>query len=270
MAGTLACAERPQDDGCCQEALFLLSAGRGMSSITVAEALAEFERIDRRLRKKEQFIEAYLLRDAGLRDPLAAEGGSSAMLAREMESMKALQERKVLLRRLIQRANEQASVTLDGQTRSVADWLVWKREVATQRSHFLGDVRTRINRARKGGLAVVVHLDEKALMGEIEALEQCQGQLAGQVTLKNATTSIRPPEDAWMTGVEDRLDEFIQRARSLPEAGLGAPWATSPELCELARDPTKKIAAIKLYRELTGSGLAESKTAVEVFMASQR
>jgi ribosomal protein L7/L12 len=41
-------------------------------------------------------------------------------------------------------------------------------------------------------------------------------------------------------------------------------------LLQAARDPSKKIQAIKLYRELTGLGLKEAKDAVEAFMASGR
>jgi ribosomal protein L7/L12 len=39
---------------------------------------------------------------------------------------------------------------------------------------------------------------------------------------------------------------------------------------ELARDPSRKIQAIKLYREQTGAGLKEAKEAVESFIESGR
>jgi ribosomal protein L7/L12 len=37
---------------------------------------------------------------------------------------------------------------------------------------------------------------------------------------------------------------------------------------DLARDPSRKIEAIKAYREETGTGLAEAKRAVEAFIDS--
>jgi hypothetical protein len=42
----------------------------------------------------------------------------------------------------------------------------------------------------------------------------------------------------------------------------------SPEVQEVARDPGRKIQAIKLHREQTGVGLREAKDAVEAFINS--
>jgi hypothetical protein len=46
--------------------------------------------------------------------------------------------------------------------------------------------------------------------------------------------------------------------------------ALSERVKELARDPKRKIEAIKIYREETGVGLADAKDAVEAFIASVR
>jgi ribosomal protein L7/L12 len=42
----------------------------------------------------------------------------------------------------------------------------------------------------------------------------------------------------------------------------------SDRVQEIARDPTRKIEAIKVYREETGAGLGEAKAAVEAFINS--
>src|SRR5581483_56492 len=99
-------------------------------------------------------------------DPLAREGGTPAALARELESLARLRERHVLLRRLIQRAYEAASLPLGEETRSVADWLVWMREVAPRRKFFLQRLRQRVRTARERGVPLIVHLDEQALAAE--------------------------------------------------------------------------------------------------------
>jgi ribosomal protein L7/L12 len=44
----------------------------------------------------------------------------------------------------------------------------------------------------------------------------------------------------------------------------------SDRVKELARDPNRKIEAVKAYREETGAGLAEAKNAVEAFIHSLR
>ena len=43
----------------------------------------------------------------------------------------------------------------------------------------------------------------------------------------------------------------------------------SDRVKELARDPSKKIEAIKAYREETGTSLIEAKTAIEAFTNGQ-
>jgi uncharacterized protein YoxC len=42
----------------------------------------------------------------------------------------------------------------------------------------------------------------------------------------------------------------------------------SDRVKELARDPNRKIEAIKVYREETGAGLAEAKETIEAFIHS--
>ncbi|HEX4592201.1 MAG TPA: ribosomal protein L7/L12 [Gemmataceae bacterium] len=42
----------------------------------------------------------------------------------------------------------------------------------------------------------------------------------------------------------------------------------SDRVKEIARDPARKIEAIKVYREETGAGLAEAKQAVEAYVNS--
>src|SRR5262249_24082868 len=100
-----------------------------MPTITIAEALAEVETIGRRLDKKQQLVTAYLLREQQYRDPVRLPGGTAPVLARELETIRALFERKVLLRRLIGQAYARTMVTFRDQTRSLADWLAWRRDV---------------------------------------------------------------------------------------------------------------------------------------------
>src|SRR5687768_9930810 len=108
-----------------------------MPSLTISEALGQVQAIDQQIAQKQQLIAAYLLRDASVRDPLQREGGTPVLLDRELRSIEALQDRKVAIRRAVQAANERAHITHEDETRSVADWLVWKREVVARRSEFL-------------------------------------------------------------------------------------------------------------------------------------
>jgi hypothetical protein len=60
--------------------------------------------------------------------------------------------------------------------------------------------------------------------------------------------------------VEHKLDLILTH--------LGLDYTSSPNRIwqELAADPTRKIAAIKAYREFHGVGLAEAKRAVEEYI----
>jgi hypothetical protein len=255
-----------------------------MPTLTIAEALAEVQTIRRRIDQKQQLVAAYLLREPQYRDPLRAEGGSETVLARELASVRALHERTVLLRRLIQQAYERTTVTFGDQTRSLADWQTWRREVSARRAGFLKALATRIRRARlqaarharnpvtePGGKAVdvVVHVNEQDMSRQAEELTEVLGHLNGQMALKNATLTIDVPDDAYRTGLEERLDALLRQASAPSSAPpLAPPWSTSPELCRLARELTQKITAIKMYRELTGVGLLEAKKAVEAFITA--
>jgi hypothetical protein len=177
-----------------------------MAQITITEALAELKTIDKRIAKKREFVLSYLLRQEMFKDPLEKDGGSVSAIKREMQSVHDLEERKIVIRRAVQQANERNTITVGRQTRSIADWLVWRREVAPTQQQFLANIRGKIEQARaeaarKGaGLSnsadaakpndVIVNINEQELAREIEGLEDVLGTLDGQLSLKNATLLI--------------------------------------------------------------------------------
>lgn len=70
----------------------------------------------------------------------------------------------------------------------------------------------------------------------------------------------RQPVD--LRRIERKLDALMQhQGVSLPPQAV-----MSDEVKQLARDPAGKIAAIKLYREQTGLGLAKAKSDVEEYI----
>lgn len=175
--------------------------------LTITEALAEIKTVQKRIEKKREFVFQYIGRQDGVKDPLEKDGGSYQAIVRERQAMTDLEARIVALRRGIQMANEATSISINGVTRTIADWLVWRRDVAPELKNFLGRVRSSLNdlraKARQqganfvapGGVAdkpidFIVNINEQELAREIEALEETLGQLDGQLSLKNATISI--------------------------------------------------------------------------------
>lgn len=172
---------------------------------TITEALAELATIDKRINKKRQFVMQHLLRQEAMKDPLDRDGGSMKAIRAERQSIGDLLERKIRLRQAIQRANTETQITVGGVTRTIADWLVWRRDVAPLYSAFLQEMNTRIETMRqeatRKGLTVVateptkptdviVNISEAELAREIEALEETLGRLDGLLSLKNATIMI--------------------------------------------------------------------------------
>lgn len=176
-------------------------------TMTITEALAEIKLVDRKVAAKQEFINSYLTRQACVVDPLGDSGGSRKVLDQEQQSVKDLMEQKVKIRRAIQDANARTEVTVDGDTRTVADWLVWRREVAPGEQQYLRNLKARIDQARntahQNRIALVaaekdpanstdllVNVSEMKVAKRAEQVETILAALDGQLSLKNATTSV--------------------------------------------------------------------------------
>jgi len=175
---------------------------------TITEALQEIKTIGKRIEKKRANLAQYVARDARLKDPLEREGGSVEYVRRERQGLKDLEARIVAIRTAIQRSNLDVQVTIADSTRSVAEWLTWRREIAPASQQFLSQLAAGIKQIRekvqKSGAKtisagteqeaapgdVIVHLEEKALLDEQEKFETVLGELDGRLSLLNATTVI--------------------------------------------------------------------------------
>lgn len=183
------------------------------NTITITEALQEIKTVGNRLKKKRVAIGTYLARDKRVIDPLASDGGSEKYITQERQSITDLETRIINIRTAIQNSNLSSSLTVGDKTRKVAEWLVWRREVAEDSRAFLVSLTNGINNLRnelqkKGGRLVgaavainegnsandppqmIVNVNEKELLNEQENMEQVLGELDGKLSLFNATTTI--------------------------------------------------------------------------------
>lgn len=173
--------------------------------ITITEALAEIPTIEKRIDKKREFILNYLYRQAVIRDPLEKDGGSPEIIKRETQAITDLWKRAIAIRAAIQRANLENMITVENDTRTITDWLTWRREVAPKQQQFLANINSKLvqmrAQANKQGVGVketdsgfsadyIVNINEKSLAEEIEKTETILGILDGQLSLKNATITI--------------------------------------------------------------------------------
>ncbi len=173
---------------------------------TITEALQEIKTITKRLESKRSNILPYLARDARVKDPLEREGGSIEFVKKERQAIHDLEERIVAIRAAIQEANLKVTLTLNDTTRSLMDWLNWRREVAPGHKVFLigmvNGIRNIRNEVQKKGQKmvsdeanagvgdVVVQVNEKQLFEQQEAMEKLLGDLDGKLSLLNATTVV--------------------------------------------------------------------------------
>jgi hypothetical protein len=178
--------------------------------ITITEALAEIKTTGKRIEKKRNFMFNYLVRQEGVKDPLERDGGSAKVIEQERQGIRDLETRLIALRRGIQRANDETEVTINGQTRSISEWLTWRRDIAPGQKVLLSGLQAGVNnirqQAKQQGASIisataitadvkptdlVINVDERKIGEEIEALEDTLGQLDGQLSLKNATVTIK-------------------------------------------------------------------------------
>lgn len=174
--------------------------------ITITEALAELKLIKAKVEKKKQFIASFIGRQDAVKDPLEKQGGSVAALKAERQSITDLINRFVLIRSKIAEANAKAQLVLGTETKSIADWLVWRRDAAPMikdvQQSMLHQINSLRNEGRKKGLNVVnagdekspndiiVNIDEKELSEWQERTIETLGVLDGKLSLHNATITI--------------------------------------------------------------------------------
>jgi hypothetical protein len=177
-----------------------------MSKLTITEALAQIKTIAKRVEQKERLITTNIARQERFKDPLIKDGGQAAVIAQQRQAIHDLHEEIIVLRAGILQANTTTAVTINGVTRTVQDWLTWRREVAPASSRLLRQMTTNLSATRQQaitkGLAVVsqgaaqkdddviVNIDEGALAVAVEYHETTLGALDGQLSLINATTKI--------------------------------------------------------------------------------
>jgi len=171
-----------------------------MEKMTITEALAEIKTIGKRIEKKQEFVNQYLVRPENMRDPLDKEGGSEVKIRDAVQGITDLYKRWVALRLAIQKVNYEVVVMVGSEGMTIAQWLIWRREVAQGVKKFWDSMaqqvvaKSQFQFTNAGGVREtwnpIVSYPASAITEEREKLEQILGDLDGQLSLKNATTFI--------------------------------------------------------------------------------
>jgi len=165
-----------------------------MEVLTISEALAELKILGDRLAMNAKFVLDHVARDERQRDPFEREQSTAAaQIAQRMDSSRDLRARAVALRRAIALKNFEVRVEIEGVTRSVGEWLIWRREIA------------------KGYGAELA-----ALVGHIERLQSTVAQQNLRMRTDNTGSSGEPVRLALMLGLAE-----LQTLREQHQSTLG-------------------------------------------------
>lgn len=174
--------------------------------MTITEALAEIKLINDKIQKKQAYVLDNLTRVRQQPDPLASKGGTSIVIAAEVQSIGDLESRLTKIRAAIMQANLSNMAECRGTTMPIYEWLVWKREVAKSLSNFYQQIYNNTKRKvdeiqrapqlfkNDGDKPVLVEL-EVALpymdyATKYSDVIETLNKLDGLLSLKNATITV--------------------------------------------------------------------------------
>ncbi len=173
---------------------------------TITEALADIKVLNKRILKKQEFVNSHLLTGDHIKDPYADKGGVKKIVEEELQSIGDIRIRIVTLRAAINQANMNTGITINGETKSMYSWLTWRREIMETETVFVAKSAAKIqaelsqynNRPQvwkdDDEKQHLVHLeptvDPKLFQDASEKLDVIAGSLDGQLSMKNATTFV--------------------------------------------------------------------------------
>ena len=121
------------------------------STMTITEALAEVATLKARRQKKLENLLKMLIRPSKMIDPLHHEGGSSEYCERQLQGIMDIGKRIIDIRQAINAINSATELDVKGIKMTVAEWLVWKREVAPFGAAMNESIANKIERERTKG-----------------------------------------------------------------------------------------------------------------------
>lgn len=174
-----------------------------MATLTITEALQQIKTSLARIASKRGEVTSRVAQDSRMVDPLQNQGGTREFIKAALQSVQDLEKRIVALRVGINQANLNSSVEINGDSRTVAEWLVWKRELVSNQQTFFVQVSRNIqtgrnnagtaNRTLQAGAApvdVTVFIDERKFAADTEHLNEVLSVLDGRLSAFNATHTI--------------------------------------------------------------------------------
>ena len=171
----------------------------------ITEAMSEIKLFANKIESQSDFIYRNLKRPENIKDPFDKDGSTQqAQVNAAIQSINDLESNIVHYRSAITKANMEQIVELEGIKMSVAEWLIWRREVYPIRKHMLTTLAhglaSRNEEGRRGDFGrgevnmqpvdYIVNVSDKWLLAEIQKLETIEQRLDGQLSMLNATVDV--------------------------------------------------------------------------------
>lgn len=176
------------------------------TEITITEALAEVNLIKNKIDSKKAYTKSLLYRGSHQMDGFADKGGADKVYTAEEQSIRDLRSRLVKIRAAISKANIETQIQIGDESRTIFDWLTWKRECyqdeATQLQIQINELqqldareksRPEVWKDEKGDTQIVRYVRNVSLADlqkRLETITDKFNRLDGQLSLKNATVRV--------------------------------------------------------------------------------
>src|SRR5574340_615341 len=180
-----------------------------METMKITQALAEIKLAGRKIESSTEFVLKNVKRDDRLRDPFEKEKVTQEqMVNRELQSIEDNEKRIVALRTAINKANIENSITIEGVTKTIAEWIIWRRdilpgiedrlhkinrqlEVTPSNSAVMAELlRGRQDAKSQDVINYVFNVSEKNLLEKTQTIQAIAEKLDGMLSLVNANIDI--------------------------------------------------------------------------------
>ena len=174
----------------------------------ITEAMSEIKLFVKKISSQRDFILRNLTREEWRKDPFEKDHTTQeAQVKAAIQSISDLEKNIVSYRYAITIANMKERISLEGMDMTVAEWLIWRREVLPLRKQLLENLANQMantGREQQGSKRsysgkdaeilqptnYIVNVSDKWLREETEKLETIEQRLDGQLSMINANVEV--------------------------------------------------------------------------------
>ncbi len=175
----------------------------------ITGAMSEIKLFAKKISSQRDFILRNLTREEWRKDPFEKDHTTQeAQVKAAIQSISDLEKNIVAYRYAITKANMEERVSLEGMDMTVAEWLIWRREVLPLRKQLLGNLANQMasnlreqqttQRSYSGkesekfqSTNFIVNVSDIWLKEETEKLEAIEQRLDGQLSMMNANVEVK-------------------------------------------------------------------------------